>query len=216
MIVFDGVSKKYGRLVALDKVSFSVDKGEIIGLLGLNGAGKTTTMRLIAGSTTPSHGIIRVDGGIGYLPENNPLYADMLVVEYLKFIQDIKNKTDIDHFNDIINKTGLRDYLKKKIDTLSYGYRQRVGLAVSLLGNPEILLLDEPSRGLDPIEQEKFVLLMKDLKKDKTIFFSSHVLSEVEEIATRLLILHKGKLVFDGPTPSQSESLETLFKKYVS
>lgn len=227
MILLDKVSKKYGNVSALCDISLSVDRGEVIGLLGLNGAGKTTTMKLITGMIDPSGGQILVDNltpttdhlqvatKIGYLPENNPLYSEMLVGEYLDFIRAIKKPINNLDYQKIIDQTGLSPKLKKKIDHLSKGFKQRVGLASALIGNPEILILDEPTSGLDPIEQEKIRQMLIDISKTKTIFFSSHNLNEVEEIATRLLILDRGGIVYDGKCPKTSGSVEVLFKKYI-
>ncbi|OGK15245.1 hypothetical protein A2690_00540 [Candidatus Roizmanbacteria bacterium RIFCSPHIGHO2_01_FULL_39_12b] len=228
MVNFQKVSKKFGTTTAVSDLTFSIKEGEIVGLLGLNGAGKTTTMRLIVGALSPNEGVVRVNNYdpianhlntaslIGYLPENNPLYLDMLVKEYLKFVSAVKEKTSDDYFTDIIRQTGLIGYLNKKIETLSRGYKQRVGLATALLGDPKIIILDEPTSGLDPIEQEKIKDLIVNLGKNKTIIFSTHILSEVEDIATRLLILNKGIIVYDGENPRKLGSVEVLFKKYVS
>jgi len=228
MIHVHKASKQYGDLHALHDVSFKVSEGEIIGLLGLNGAGKTTTMRLITGVTSPTSGIVQVNTLdpivqhlevsklLGYLPENNPLYTDMTVSEYLILLHDIKHETSLDTIEKVVEQTGLAGYLYRKIDTLSRGYRQRVGLAASLVGNPSLLILDEPTSGLDPIEQEKIRKLIMHLGKHKTVLFSTHILSEVEEIATRIIILHKGRLVYDGDNPKKKGSVESLFKHYVS
>ena len=224
MIQVSSLIKKFGSKVAVNKISFKAKTGEIVGFLGPNGAGKTTTMRLLLGYLFPTEGEIKIDGlnpvdnritllkKIGYLPENNPLYAEMKVKEYLNFIASVKEVADID---EIIESVNLTDVLNSKIEELSRGYKQRVGLAAALIGNPEILILDEPTSGLDPLEQEKIRVLIKKLAKEKTIIFSTHILSEVEDIASRLMIIHSGKIVYDGDKPKGKGAVEKLFKKLV-
>jgi len=216
-------SATQGRL-AVNNIKFQADVGEIIGFLGPNGAGKTTTMRLLLGYLALTSGQIQIDNKdpindriavlqtIGYLPENNPLYLDMKVEEYLKFISAIKGAENTET---IIEQVGLNDVVDKKIEELSRGFRQRVGLAAALLGNPKTLVLDEPTSGLDPLEQEKIRDLIKKIAKDKTIFFSTHILSEIEDVADRLIIIDLGKIVFDGSKPKGKGSVEKLFKKLV-
>lgn len=228
MISVIGLTKKFGPpaggLIAVDNLNFQAKTGEIIGLLGANGAGKTTTMRLLLGYLTPTSGkikIVNVDPqenriavlkNIGYLPENNPLYSEMTVWEYLDFIAKIKQADNVDL---TITQVNLTDVVDKKIESLSRGYKQRVGLAAALLGNPKILILDEPTSGLDPIEQEKIRELIKKTAKDKTIIFSTHILSEAEDVANRLIIIDHGKIVFDGKKPKGKGAVEKLFKKLV-
>ena len=224
MIRVKGVSKVFGDKTALKNISFEVKDREIIGLLGPNGAGKTTTMRLIVGYVRPTTGIIAVNGKIpiddridvvrttGYLPENNPLYQEMKTEEYLKFIAEMKGST-FEKNDSVCTHTGIEDVLSSRIDILSRGYKQRVGLTAALLGNPCLLILDEPTSGLDPIEQDKIRKLIKDLGKKKTIILSTHILSEVEDVATRLIIINKGSIVYDGEKPKRKGSVETLFKK---
>lgn len=225
MIVLNSISKLFGQIEAVKKVSFSVTSGEIVGLLGPNGAGKTTTMRLIVGVLKPTSGSVIVHNmdpindrmkllnKIGYLAENNPLYPDLTVKEYISIIMDIK-KQHTDSLS--LDSIGISDVMHKRIGTLSRGYRQRVGLAAALIGNPEILILDEPTSGLDPIEQEKILSIIVNLKKGRTILLSTHILSEVEKVATRLLIMNRGEIGYDGKKPSKKGSVETLFKKIVS
>lgn len=225
MIKMQSVSKQYPGKKAVDDLSFEAKEGDVIGFLGPNGAGKTTTMRLILGYLTPTEGKVTVNGKnplqnrisvlkqIGYLPENNPLYYDMKVKEYLQFIKDVKNADDT--IDDIAQNVGLEDRMDARIEHLSRGYKQRVGLAAALLGDPQILILDEPTSGLDPIEQEKIRTLIKQKAKKKTTIFSTHILSEVEDIATRLIIIHNGTLVYSGEKPSGKGSVEKLFKKLV-
>ncbi len=225
MIELKGVSKRFGRVVAVDNVSFKIKKGEVVGFLGPNGAGKTTTMRLILGILKPTKGRIKAFGfdpqedrikvvrKIGYLPENNPLYQDMKVKEYLSFIASVKG---VKNFNNVAEDVDLKDKMDEKIESLSRGYKQRVGLAAALLGNPQALILDEPTSGLDPIEQEKIRGLIKRVGEKKIVIFSTHILSEVEAIADRLIIIHKGKIVYDGKKPSRKGGVESLFKKVIS
>lgn len=222
--MLSSVSKKFKNKTAVDNISFQAKEGEIIGFLGPNGAGKTTTMRLILGYLTPTEGKISVNNfdpleqrvdilkEIGYLAENNPLYSEMKVLEYLQFIASVKNSNN---YAEISSEVGLDDVLKSKIDELSRGYRQRVGLAAALLGKPSILILDEPTSGLDPLEQEKIRKLIKKISSEKTIIFSTHMLSEVEDIASRLIIIDKGKIVFDGKKPKGRGMVEKLFKKLI-
>jgi len=224
MISLSNVSKKFGKITAVDKVSFKAKEGDIIGFLGPNGAGKTTTMRLILGhlhttggtisvyKMNPVENRIKVLKTTGYLPENNPLYQEMKVYEYLQFITDIKGGDDID---EIIDKVDLDDYIDTKIEHLSRGFKQRVGLAAALISDPKILILDEPTSGLDPIEQEKIRNLIKKIAKKKTIIFSTHILSEVEDVANRLIIIDKGKIIYDKNKPKGKGAVEKLFKKLV-
>lgn len=212
MISLSGVTKKFKNKTAVEKISFKAKPGEIIGFVGPNGAGKTTTMRLILGYLTSTQGKVEISGDIGYLAENNPQYADMRVLEYLQFIAEIKKVTD---FSEIVEQVGLKDVMTEKNENLSRGYKQRVGLAAALIGNPEILILDEPTSGLDPLEQEKIRTLIKKLARKKTIIFSTHILSEVEDVATRLIIINNGKIVYEGTKPKSKGSVEKLFKKLV-
>lgn len=209
-IVVTELTKVYGKQKAVDKISFSAKKGEIVGFLGPNGAGKSTTMKMITGYLTPDSGVATVSGinvaddpiaakeKIGYLPEANPLYMDMYVKEYLDFIagvHGIKNKKQ--RINNVIELTGLSAEQKKKISQLSKGYRQRTGLAAALIHNPEVLILDEPTSGLDPNQIIEIRNVIKNQGKDKTVLFSSHILQEVEAICDRVIIINKGKLVAD-------------------
>jgi len=225
MIILTNVTKKFGEKKAVDALSIEIKTGEVIGFLGVNGAGKTTTMRMITGVLKPTSGTVSVDGvdplehhiattqKIGYLPENNPLYPDMKVEEYLQFIREVKKHGN---YLEIAEKIGLIEVLDKKIETLSRGYRQRVGLAAALLGNPHILILDEPTSGLDPIEQDRIRALITELAKEKVIVFSTHILSEVEDIATRIIIINRGQKVYDGPKPKGKGAVEKLFKMKVT
>ena len=227
MITLSEVTKQYNKKKAVNNISFNAKKGEIIGFLGPNGAGKTTTMRLILGYLAPTSGIVlvnkldpiqkRIDvlSNIGYLPENNPLYPEMKVQEYLSFIAEIKNVQDEEIVSKIIDDVNLEDVLDKKIEELSRGYKQRVGLASALLGNPDILILDEPTSGLDPIEQDNIKDLIKTMAKKKLVIFSTHILSEVEDVATRLIIINKGSIIYVGDKPKQKGGVEKLFKNLI-
>jgi ABC-2 type transport system ATP-binding protein len=221
MISLTAVTKKFNSTTAVNSITFNAKEGEIIGFLGPNGAGKTTTMRLILGYLLPTGGKITINNQnplenrievlkqIGYLPENNPLYQEMKVQEYLEFIAYIKNTGKV---KEVIDKVGLEEALSKRIEELSRGFKQRVGLAAALIGDPEILVLDEPTSGLDPLEQDKIKDLIKSLKK-KTVIFSTHILSEVEDVATKLIIINKGNIAYDGAKPKGKGSVEKLFKR---
>lgn len=224
MIKLQEVTKTFGMKEAVSSLSFTVKEGEIVGFVGPNGAGKTTTMRLITGLLHPSSGTVRLFDldpiekrlsilpRLGYLPENNPLPLDMTVEEYLVFIASVKKEA---HLGQIVRELNIDDVFEKKIEQLSRGYRQRVGLAAALCGKPDILLLDEPTSGLDPIEQDVIKDLIQKLAKKRSVIFSTHILSEIEDIATRVLIINKGKLLFDGAKPKGKGSVETLFKKLI-
>ncbi len=228
MIKLDEVTKQYGSKIAVNNISFNAKKGEIIGFLGPNGAGKTTTMRLILGLIKATSGDVSVNGHepivdrlkvlshIGYLPENNPLYPEMKVREYLQFMTEVKEVTDTETVNQIAEDVNVTDVLDSKIEELSRGYRQRVGLAAALLGSPEVLILDEPTSGLDPLEQDKIKDLIKKISKEKTVIFSTHILSEVEDIANRLVIIKEGSVVYDGKKPVGRGEVERLFKNLMS
>ncbi len=224
MISLSNVTKLFNLNTAVNDVSFNAKQGDIIGFLGPNGAGKTTTMRLILGLLRETAGEVRVDGKdpiidrlnvlhkIGYLPENNPLYGEMKVHEYLKFVADVKEDNNAEELEQIIEEVNIEDVLTTKIEELSRGYRQRVGLAAALIGNPEILILDEPTSGLDPLEQDKIKHFIKKIAKEKTVIFSTHILSEVEDVANRLIIIREGSIVYDGKKPSGKGEVDRLFR----
>jgi len=210
-IVVQGVTKYYGEQKALDNISFEIKTGEIVGFLGPNGAGKSTMMKIITGFIPPSSGKVLVNGvdtsessieirkKIGYLPENNPLYPEMYVREYLNFTvslynSDIPAKKQIDN---IIEVTGLAPEQKKKIGSLSKGYRQRVGLAQALIHNPDVLILDEATTGLDPNQIVEIRNLIRDAGREKTVMLSTHIMQEVEAICDRVIIIDKGVIVAD-------------------
>src|ERR1700761_6730509 len=203
--------KTYGEQRAVDAISFQVGKGEIVGFLGPNGAGKSTTMKILTGYLGQDSGEARVCGlsvskepletkkKIGYLPEANPLYPDMYVREYLDFIADVHHVTDKKaRIDAVIDLVGLTPESKKKLRKLSKGYKQRVGLAAALLHDPEVLILDEPTSGLDPNQIIEIREVIKNLGKNKTVLFSSHILQEVEALCDRVVIINKGKLVADS------------------
>lgn len=207
-IVVKNLSKIYGQQKALDNISFEAGKNEIIGLIGPNGAGKTTTIKILTAFMPASSGSAFVNGlninenalevksMIGYLPEHNPLYPEMYIKEYLEFVCAIHNIKDAaKRVNEVIELVGLGEEKHKKIKEISKGYKQRVGIAQALIHDPEILILDEPISGLDPNQLIEIRSLIKSLKKNKTIIFSSHILKEVESVCDRVLILNNGKLV---------------------
>jgi ABC-2 type transport system ATP-binding protein len=207
-IEVSGISKSYGTQKALDAVSFSIKKGEIVGFLGPNGAGKSTLMKILTTYLTADEGTAAVNGfdvkkqendikkSVGYLPEHNPLYLDLYVREYLAFNAAVHNVSK-DRIEEVILQTGLSPESHKKIGELSKGYRQRVGLATALLHNPDVLILDEPTTGLDPNQLVEIRRLITKIGKDKTVFLSTHILQEVEAICDRVIIINKGKIVTD-------------------
>jgi len=204
------ISKNYGNQKALNAVSFKINKGEIVGFLGPNGAGKSTLMKILTTYIEADGGTALVNGfdvksnprevqkSIGYLPEHNPLYLDLYVREYLAFNADVY-KTDKKRIEEVISLTGLTPESHKKIGQLSKGYRQRVGLATALLHNPEVLILDEPTTGLDPNQLAEIRELIKTIGKDKTVFLSTHIMQEVEAICDRVIIIRQGEIVADNP-----------------
>ncbi len=207
-IKVSAVSKIYKTQKALNEISFAADKGQIIGFLGPNGAGKSTMMKILTGFIKPNSGEVYIDGidvlqnpleaqkKIGYLPEHNPLYADMYVREYLQFQASIF-KVDKIQIETCINKVGLTVEAHKKINQLSKGYQQRVGLAAAILHNPSVLILDEPTTGLDPNQLVEIRELIKELGKEKTVLFSTHIMQEVEAVCDRVIIIKKGEILVD-------------------
>lgn len=213
-VSIQNLTKIYGTQRAIDEVSFEARPGEVLGFLGPNGAGKSTTMKIITGYIRPSGGTALVDGidvqaqpldarrRVGYLPEHNPLYLEMYAHEYLRYmgrLSGLKGAELKSRVPEVIAMTGLGPEQHKKIAMLSKGYRQRVGLAQALLHNPPVLILDEPTTGLDPNQVVEIRKLIQELGRTKTVIFSSHILSEVEAIAKRVVIIHQGKLVKDAP-----------------
>lgn len=223
-ISVSNLTKIYGHQKAVDDISFALGNQEIVGFLGPNGAGKSTTMKIITGYLAADSGNAVVNGinvntnpldakkQIGYLPEGNPLYYEMYVREYLEFIAGIHHlKHDVKkRIEEVIDLTGLRVESNKKIGQLSKGYKQRVGLAAALIHDPQILILDEPTTGLDPNQIVEIRQLIKDLGKNKTVLFSSHILQEVESICDRIIIINKGKIVADDTLTNLQSSNRNL------
>ncbi len=212
-IVVKNITKKYGTQRAVDNISFEVKTGEILGFLGPNGAGKTTTMQIITCFMAPSDGDVIVNGDsifdepkkikkmMGYLPESNPIYQDMYVLDYLHFVAELQNvpKEKIkNRIVEMVKVCGLNPEKHKKISELSKGYRQRVGLAQAMIHDPEVLIFDEPTTGLDPNQIVEIRKLIKELGREKTVILSTHILPEVEETCDRILIINEGKIVADG------------------
>jgi gliding motility-associated transport system ATP-binding protein len=207
-IKVEQVTKVYGNQKALNKVSFKVDKPEVVGFLGPNGAGKSTMMKILTTFLSATEGQAEVNGfdvstnakevqqSVGYLPEHNPLYLDMYVREYLAFNANLQN-VDISKIEEIIQLTGLTPEAHKKIEQLSKGYRQRVGLACALLHDPDVLILDEPTTGLDPNQLVEIRSLIKTIGQEKTVFLSTHIMQEVEAMCDRVIIINKGEIVAD-------------------
>ncbi|MFA7615163.1 MAG: ATP-binding cassette domain-containing protein [Moheibacter sp.] len=224
-IIISGLTKKYGAQKALDNVSFSIQNGEVVGLLGPNGAGKSTLMKCVTGAILPDQGEIKVDEfsvlnqpvetkkRIGFLAENNPLYYEMYVSEYLKFVSNIRNESK-KRIEEVIEKVGLSPESHKKIGQLSKGYKQRVGLAQAILSNPDILILDEPTNGLDPNQILEIRDLIREIGKSKTVILSTHIMQEVEALCSRVILLNKGKIISDSRIENfkgQYKSLEDAF-----
>lgn len=227
-IKIENLSKRYGPQRAVDNISFEVKTGEVLGFLGPNGAGKTTTMKMITGYLSVTEGDILIGGKslkdsgdeikhhIGYLQENNPLYLDMPVIEYLRFcaaLQGVAESKIEERIRAMVSKCGLNAEKHKKIGELSKGYRQRVGLAQAMIHDPEILVLDEPTTGLDPNQIVEIRKLIREIGKEKTVILSTHILPEVEATCDRILIINKGKIVADGTSDTlrkQAEGSELL------
>lgn len=231
-IEVQNISKSYGAQKALDKVSFSVKKGEIVGFLGPNGAGKSTLMKILTTYLNADEGVAKVNGydvneaqievqqSVGYLPEHNPLYLDLYIREYLAFNADVY-KVAQSRIEEVIELTGLTPESHKKIGQLSKGYRQRVGLATALLHNPEVLILDEPTTGLDPNQLVEIRNVIKNVGKDKTVFLSTHIMQEVEAICDRVIIIDQGKIVTDKKldklvAEEKEQIIEVEFDKAIS
>ena len=211
-IAIHNITKRYGTQIAVDSVSFNVKSGEIVGFIGPNGAGKSTTMKIITGTLPPDEGTVTINGRsilsyekkirriIGYLPEHNPLYLELYIREYLKYVAGLYGITGhraTARIKEVVRMTGLEPEIKKKLGALSKGFRQRVGLAQSLVHDPEILILDEPTSGLDPNQLAEIRTLISSIGKTKTILLSTHILQEVEAICDRVIIINKGRIVAD-------------------
>ncbi len=231
MITIQDLTKYYGDLCAVDKINFEIRKGEILGLLGPNGAGKSTTLRMLTCFLRPTKGnitvkdyniyddFLEIKGLIGYLPESAPLYQDMIVYDYLRYVADIR-KLNHDQresrLKELANLCGLREVMHKSIHELSRGYKQRVGLAHAMLNDPEILVLDEPTAGLDPNQIVEIRDLIKKIGKRKTVILSTHILSEAEATCDRVVIINKGKIVADGTTDKLKQEAGKAYDIHLS
>lgn len=224
------LTKKFGEQKALDNINIEIKKNEIIGLLGPNGAGKSTLMKSVTGVLKIDSGKVIFNGkditendieckkNMGFLPENNPLYSEMYVKEYLQFVADI-HKTPKEKVNEIIDLVGITPEKNKKISQLSKGFKQRVGLAQAILHEPDLLILDEPTNGLDPNQILEIRNVIKEIGKEKTVILSTHIMQEVEALCTRVILIHQGKIIQDSPISEfkgKHESLEEAFQKYTS
>lgn len=222
------LTKKFGEQIALNNINVEIKKNEIIGLLGPNGAGKSTLMKSIVGVLKLDEGEIFLDGKnisenetevkqkIGFLPENNPLYQEMYVKEYLKFVADI-HQISKEKVDEIIDLVGITPEKTKKISQLSKGYKQRVGLAQAILHAPDLLILDEPTNGLDPNQIIEIRNVIKEIGKEKTVILSTHIMQEVEALCSRVILIHQGNIIQDSPISEfkgKYESLEEAFQKY--
>jgi len=226
MIEVSNISKSYNEVLAVDQVSFSINKGEVLGLLGHNGAGKTTIMKMLTGFLSPDTGSINISNMsvstntldiqkiIGYLPENCPVWSEMSIIEYLDFQLSLKNiygENKKKLINDAIDRTNIRDRVFDSISSLSRGYRQRVGVAQAIMHNPEVIILDEPTNGLDPTQILSMRNLIKELSTSSTVILSTHVLQEVEAVCDRVIIIGNGKKLWDNPIKMQENSDQILF-----
>lgn len=225
MIEAIGLSKYYGPFAATQKVTFSVPRGQVCAFLGPNGAGKSTTMKMLTGFLAPSEGTARLGGYdvsthrleaaqlLGYLPENGPLYMEMTPSSLLQFMGRARGMTPAqlrDRLEYVANKCALRSVWGKPISKLSKGYRQRVGMAQALLHDPQVLIMDEPTSGLDPNQTHEVRELIQSLSRTKTILLSTHVLQEVKAVCSRVLLIHEGRLVFDGPVSEMENNGQTM------
>ena len=206
------INKSFGSQRVLNDVTLEIPAGQVVGLLGPNGAGKSTLMKILMGLWKPDSGTVSVPASIGYLPENNPLYDEMYVSEYLEFMAELTNRQIVNRqiVNDLIDLVGLTPERHKHIRELSKGYRQRVGLAQALLGNPKLLILDEPTTGLDPNQLTEIRALIRELGKERTIILSTHIMQEVREMCDRVVILDHGVIKADKLV-KDVEDLEALF-----
>ena len=224
-VIVEHLTKQYAGQTVVDHLDFELRKGEITGFLGLNGAGKTTTMKMISGALLPNEGDVHILGysiltqreaaqkHLGYLPEHNPLYPDMYVKEYLSYVADIYHAPKR-NVAESIALTRLESHAHKKIHTLSKGYRQRVGLAATLLHDPDVLILDEPTNGLDPQQILEIRQIVRDLGQEKVVLLSSHIMQEIQAVCQRVLILHKGKIILNEPMAhlqDKEQTIEILF-----
>ena len=223
MIKVSKLSKFYGAKRALGPVSFEIEDGETVGFLGLNGAGKTTALRVLACDLRPSSGTISIEGvdavadphevrkRIGFLPENPPLYADMTVIDYLRFAAELRGLKRADHVRripEVLDLTNLSDVAGDVISTLSHGYRQRVGVAQAIVHQPRLLILDEPTRGLDPVQIVEMRSMIRNLKQKHTVLISSHILTEISQTCDRLLVLGRGEILKSGTEEALTQDLD--------
>jgi ABC-2 type transport system ATP-binding protein len=209
------LNKFIGKQHVLRDVNLTIGDGEVVGLLGPNGAGKSTLMKIMVGVWDASNGVVQVPKSIGFLPEQNPLYEDMYVREYLRFFVELRTNGQLSMSHsqlveDLVERVGLTTEANKKIGQLSKGYRQRVGLAQAMIGNPDLLILDEPTTGLDPNQLEDIRTLIRDMGKDRTVILSTHILQEVKQMCSRVVIIDHGEIKLDKPI-NEIENLEETF-----
>jgi len=226
-LIIKNLNKNFKEHKVLNNISIELKKSEITGLLGINGAGKSTLMRILAGYYDNWDGEISINGIdfkkelnkaqkiTGYLPENNPLYKEMYVEEYLEFITSLY-KVKSDNFNEIIEQTGLKNVLNKKIETLSKGFKQRIGIASSIIHNPELILMDEPTSGLDPIQLNEIRNLIKKISENKIILFSSHILQEIDLICDKIIIIDNGEIILNEYKNKLKRPLDVIFNEVVN
>lgn len=226
-LIIKNLNKNFKEHKVLNNISIELKKGEITGLLGVNGAGKSTLIRILAGYYYNWDGEITLNGIdfktelkkvqkiTGYLPENNPLYKEMYVKEYLKFIISLY-KVKVESFSEIIEQTGLKNVLNKKIKILSKGFKQRVGIASSIIHNPKLLLMDEPLSGLDPVQLNEVRNLIKELSKNKIILFSSHILQEIDLLCDKIIIINKGEIILNKYKSKLKKPLDIIFNEVVN
>lgn len=211
------LNKFIGKQHVLRDVNLTIGDGEVVGLLGPNGAGKSTLMKIMVGVWDASNGVVQVPRSIGFLPEQNPLYEDMYVREYLRFFVELRTNSQLPMSHsqlveDLVERVGLTTEANKKIGQLSKGYRQRVGLAQAMIGNPDLLILDEPTTGLDPNQLEDIRTLIRNMGKDRTVILSTHILQEVKQMCSRVVIIDHGEIKLDKPI-NEIENLEETFKQ---
>ena len=216
-IHIEHLNKYIGKQHVLKDICLTINDGEVVGLLGPNGAGKSTLMKIMVGVWNATNGELKVPSSIGFLPEQNPLYEDMYVREYLRFFVGLRSKEEGTKSQDkiveeLIERVGLTVEANKKIGQLSKGYRQRVGLAQAMIGNPELLILDEPTTGLDPNQLEDIRALIREMGEERTVILSTHILQEVKQMCTRVIIINHGEIRVDKPI-SEIEDLEQTFRE---
>ena len=216
-IRIENLNKHIGKQHVLKDVNLAIGDGEVVGLLGPNGAGKSTLMKIMVGVWDATSGEVQVPKSVGFLPEQNPLYEDMYVREYLRFFVELRTNSQLpishsQQVEDLINRVGLTSEANKRVGQLSKGYKQRVGLAQAMIGDPELLILDEPTTGLDPNQLEDIRALIREMGKDRTVILSTHILQEVKQMCSRVVIIDHGEIKVDKPI-SEIENLEETFKE---